>query len=232
MDSFLLYDFFTPEGGVNEDVFAYSNRYGDERGARPLQQQVRGGARLGAHLRRIRRQAGRESALARKCLGEGLALPNEGAAFVAFRDYRGGLEYIRSCREIWEKGLYAELNAFRCQVFMDFRVVFDDQGRRWSRLAAEVGGRGVRGVDAYLREMELRPIRDPFGAVLESPFPADAEKRYERFLGALGRFAPGAVDNAKVMEGLHKRLAALPAASENLTRISLALGHPAAALPG
>ncbi len=63
--------------------------------------------------------------------------------------------------------------------------------------------------------MELRPIRDPFGAVLESPFPADAEKRYERFLGALGRFAPGAVDNAKVMEGLHKRLAAPPAASEN-----------------
>jgi hypothetical protein len=28
---FLLYDFFTPKGYVNEDVFAYSNRAGDER---------------------------------------------------------------------------------------------------------------------------------------------------------------------------------------------------------
>jgi len=215
VDSFLLYDFFTPEGGVNEDVFAYSNRYGDERALviyNNRYAEARGWVRTSAAF--AVKQDGKR-ALARKCLGEGLALPNEGAAFVAFRDYRGGLEYIRSCREIWEKGLYAELNAFRCQVFMDFRVVFDDQGRRWSRLAAEVGGRGVRGVDAYLREMELRPIRDPFGAVLESPFPADAEKRYERFLGALGRFAPGAVDNAKVMEGLHKRLAAPPAASEN-----------------
>ena len=29
--NFLLYDFFTPEGYVNENVFAYSNRSGDER---------------------------------------------------------------------------------------------------------------------------------------------------------------------------------------------------------
>src|SRR4029078_8049955 len=28
---FLLYDFYTPDGQVNEDVFAYSNRFGDER---------------------------------------------------------------------------------------------------------------------------------------------------------------------------------------------------------
>ncbi|MFQ5900542.1 MAG: alpha-amylase family glycosyl hydrolase, partial [Thermodesulfobacteriota bacterium] len=31
VENFLLYDFFTPEGSVNEDVFAYSNRVGDER---------------------------------------------------------------------------------------------------------------------------------------------------------------------------------------------------------
>ncbi|MEI2692223.1 MAG: hypothetical protein V9H69_21955 [Anaerolineae bacterium] len=30
--NFRLYDFFTPDGSVNEDVFAYSNRAGDERG--------------------------------------------------------------------------------------------------------------------------------------------------------------------------------------------------------
>src|SRR5512136_2970523 len=31
VDEFLLYDFFAPEGYVNEDVFAYSNRAGSER---------------------------------------------------------------------------------------------------------------------------------------------------------------------------------------------------------
>ena len=215
VESFLLYDFFNPEGGVNEDVFAYSNRSGDERALviyNNRYAEARGWVRTSAAF--AMKQDGRR-ALAQKCLGEGLALPNDGAAFVTFRDYREGLEYIRSCREIWEKGLYAELNAFRCQVFMDFRVVFDDQERRWSRLASEVGGRGVRGIDAYLREMQLRPIREPFAGVLESPFPADAEERYERFLDALGRFAPGAVDNTRVMEELRKRLASLPTAFEN-----------------
>jgi glycosidase len=32
VEHFLLYDFFTPDGAVAEDVFAYSNRFGDERG--------------------------------------------------------------------------------------------------------------------------------------------------------------------------------------------------------
>lgn len=31
MENFLLYDFYTPEGHVNEDVFAFSNRLGDEK---------------------------------------------------------------------------------------------------------------------------------------------------------------------------------------------------------
>src|SRR5947208_12028673 len=31
VEHFLLYDFFTPEGHVNEDVFAYSNRAGNQR---------------------------------------------------------------------------------------------------------------------------------------------------------------------------------------------------------
>ncbi len=33
VDNFLLYDFYTPEGNVNEDVFAYSNRTGDPQNA-------------------------------------------------------------------------------------------------------------------------------------------------------------------------------------------------------
>ena len=33
VENFLLYDFFTPEGRVNEDVFAYSNSSGDTLGS-------------------------------------------------------------------------------------------------------------------------------------------------------------------------------------------------------
>ena len=206
VDNFLLYDFFSVGGGVNEDVFAYSNRYGEERALvlyNNRYAEARGWARMSAAFA-VKTGGGR--ALVQKCLGEGLGLPNDASAFVTFRDYRVGLEYIRSCRELWEKGLYAELAAFRCQVFLDFRVIFDDPSHRWSRLAGELAGRGVPGVDGYLREMELRPVRDPFAWLMETAFPADASVRYERFLEAAGRFAPDRVDKPKMLARFRGRL--------------------------
>jgi hypothetical protein len=210
VENFLLYDFFNSNGSVNEDVFAYSNRAGDERALviyNNKYAEARGWARTSVAFA-LKRDGTRS--LAQKCLGEGLALPNDPYAFVIFRDWRGGLEYIRSCRELWEKGLYAELNAFRCQVFMDFRIVFDDRSNRWSRLAGELGGRGVPNIDWSLREMELRPIRDPFARLLESPFPGDAAEKYEAFLDAIGRFAPGA-DRKQMTTRFRQRLASVSA---------------------
>jgi glycosidase len=209
VENFLLYDFYGAQGSVNEDVFAYSNRAGDERALviyNNKYAEARGWVRTSAAYA-VKQHGGR--ALAQKCLGEGLALPNEAGTFVIFRDWRGGVEYIRSCSEMWEKGLYAELNAFRSVVFMDFRVVADDQARRWSRLAGELGGRGVPSMDWSLREMEVRPVREPFAKLLETAFPQDAVDRYQGFLEAVKRFAPGA-DRKQMSAGLRKRLAALP----------------------
>ncbi|HUI69280.1 MAG TPA: alpha-amylase family glycosyl hydrolase, partial [Spirochaetia bacterium] len=208
VESFFLYDFFTPDGGVNEDVFAYSNRYGDERALiiyNNKYAEARGWVRTSAAFA-VKRDGNRT--LAQKCLGDGLALPNEEGAFVAFRDQRGGLDYLRPCRELWEKGLYAELGAFHCQVFLDFRIWFDDEKHRWSRLASELGGRGVPSIDLALREMDLRPIRDPFARMLESAFPENAATKYEEFLGDVNRFAPGACDAATAMKKFRGRLAA------------------------
>lgn len=211
VDNFLLYDFFGAAGGVNEDVFAYSNRWGDERALviyNNKYAEARGWVRTSAAFA-LKKDGNRT--LAQKCLGEGLGLPDNADAFVAFRDYRAGLEFLRSCRELWEKGLYAELNAFRCQVFMDFRVIFDDQSHRWSRLSAELGGRGVQSIDASLREMELRPIREPFAKLLEPAFPQDAARKYKNFLDALDRFAPGAAAMDDTVKRFLTLLAAAPA---------------------
>ncbi|HTP59589.1 MAG TPA: hypothetical protein VMM82_11770, partial [Spirochaetia bacterium] len=148
-------------------------------------------------------------ALSQKCLGEGLALPNQEDSFVIFRDWKGGAEYIRSCAEMWEKGLYAELNAFRCQVFMDFRVVYDDSARRWSRLCGELQGRGVPSMDRAVREMDLRPVRDSFAALLESAFPKNALEKHQVLLDEIERFAPIA-DRKQILAGFRALVEAAP----------------------
>ncbi|MEO5885820.1 MAG: alpha-amylase family glycosyl hydrolase, partial [Candidatus Limnocylindrales bacterium] len=123
---FLLYDFVTDGGGVDEDVFAYSN------GAGPTRSLVIYHGRYGSTAGTIRdsvayarKAANGTKRLVRRSLAEGLGLPNDPALFVAFRDARTGLEYLRSCRELWERGLWMALDPYQGHVFWEFREVAD-----------------------------------------------------------------------------------------------------------
>jgi hypothetical protein len=198
VQGFLLYDFFSTDGSVNEDIFAYSNRHGDERGMVLYNNRyadAKGWVRTSAAFA-VKTGEGRK--LEQRCLGEGLALPNDPSCFAVFRDHASGLQYIRGCRDLWEKGLYAELGAYRCQVFLDFSVVRDDDKGRWSGLASDLGGRGVPSMDAALRERELRPVREAFKTLLLKKAPEAQD--YSTFLAAAAPLSAGGIDSAAALE--------------------------------
>jgi hypothetical protein len=163
VENFLLYDFYTPEGYVNEDVFAYSNRSGEERSLVLYHnrfQTARGWIRTSAAYS-VKTEAG-ERRLIQKTLGEGLALVNDENTFTIFRDHANGLEYIRSNREIFEKGLYSELEAYKYKVLLDFRQVQDNEWHQYANLAAYLNGAGVPDIEDALKEIFLQPIHAPF----------------------------------------------------------------------
>ena len=154
VEAFLLFDFYTLNGRVDEDVFAYSNCFGDslknsgqvERGLIIYHNkfaETRGWIKLSAAY--INKESGR---LLQKSLSEGLNLPHEG--YVIFKDYVTHLEYIRSCNELWEKGLYVELNAYQCHAFMDFQIV---SGEYWDKVCQTLNGAGVQSVKEKYNEM-------------------------------------------------------------------------------
>ena len=60
-------------------------------------------------------------------------------AYVIFREHVSGLEYIRRCSTLHAEGLYVELGAFSCQVFLDFHIVHEDPTGLHATLAAEAG---------------------------------------------------------------------------------------------
>jgi glycosidase len=160
VENFLLYDFFTPEGYVNEDVFAYSNRVGNERALVVYHNKfatARGWVRTSVAYR----DKGADQ-LVQKSLGEGLGLHNDGNHFCIFRDHITGLEYIRHSRELFEKGLYAELDAYKCHVFLDWREVQDNEWHQYAHLTDYLNGRGVPSIEEALRELFLQPIHYPF----------------------------------------------------------------------
>jgi glycosidase len=157
---FLFYDFFTPEGYVNENVFAYSNRVGDERALIVYHnkfESAHGWIRTSvAYSIRTEEGAGRK--LIQKKLGEGLDLHPEGDYFCTFRDRVTGLEYIRYSRELHDKGLYVELGAYQCHVLIDFREFQDNPWHHYARLTHALNGRGVPSIEASLKELLLQPV--------------------------------------------------------------------------
>ncbi len=163
---FLLYDFLTVEGHVNEDVFAYSNRSGGERALvlyHNRYAEARGWIRESVAY--AVKGHGDDHVPARRTLGEGLGLTGDDGHYCAFRDLRTGLEYLRPSRELCERGLYIELGAYRCHVFVDVREVRDDTGL-YAELARQLGGDGVPSLDDALRDLALRPVQEPVAALV------------------------------------------------------------------
>ena len=162
--NFLLYDFFTSEGFVNENVFAYSNSVGDERALiiyHNKYDSVRGWIRTSVAYS-IKDGETDERKLVQKDLGEGIGLTPDQACFCIFRDHVTGLEYIRNSDELCKKGLYVELGAYKYHVFIDFREVRDNEWHQYAHIAHFLDGRGVLNLEETLRELILQPIQNVF----------------------------------------------------------------------
>jgi glycosidase len=164
---FLLYDFFTDEGWVNEDVFAYSNRLGEERALVVYHNRyadTRGWVRSSCGYAEKQQDGGKH--LRQRTLGESFGLSGDPAMFVAYRDALTGLEYLHRASEVAAKGLHVELGAYKCAVLLDWRDFRDDGVRPWGALCEILGGSGVSSLDDTMRALELKPVHDALRAVV------------------------------------------------------------------
>ncbi|MCB2179703.1 alpha-amylase [bacterium] len=163
VENFRLYDFYTASGHVNEDIFAYSNRLGDQRGLVIYHNRfgdTRGWIKNSAAF--LTENGNGERTLNQSTLGEGLGIPNNPNSYVIFRDLITGMEYIRNCAELHEKGLFLEMFAYHAFVFVDFRIVHDATDGRYARVNAYLGGKPVPSIDEALQEMFLQIIHLPY----------------------------------------------------------------------
>ena len=158
---FAFYDFVTPEGWVDENVFAYSNRDAGERGL-IVYNNGYGVTRGVVHTSTAINEGSVENkSLRRLTLAEALDLDLDSTAYVIFQDARTGLEYLHHAPTLAERGLHAELRGYEYQALIDW-CQLRDFDNSWGRLHAELAGRGVPSVgDAYL-EMNLAALLGPF----------------------------------------------------------------------
>lgn len=161
--NFLIYDFWIGNH-VNEDVFAYSNKFNNERALVIYHNKYRETKGFIKNSVGFSIKIGDESTIVQKTLSEGLDLPPD--AYCTFKDYVNGLEYIRRTNDLREKGLYIELKAYQRFVFMDFQIVYDDEFFHYAQLYELLAGNGVFNIKETLQEMILKPLIQPFKEII------------------------------------------------------------------
>lgn len=170
VDNFLLYDFFTSGGWVNEDVFAYSNQREGERALVIVHNkyaETEGWIRWSAGFRDKNSAGG---ATTQRSLMDGLGFSGQENHYLLFRDLLEGLEYIRPASEVAHKGLRFHLRAYQAHVFAGFREISDDDYRSYRMICDYLNGRGVPSIDEALRELLLAPVVRPYREIVNSGY--------------------------------------------------------------
>ncbi|WP_213806261.1 alpha-amylase family glycosyl hydrolase [Granulicella sp. dw_53] len=181
---FAMYDFWTEGGAVDENVFAYSNRLGNER-AVIVYNNSYGGTRGTIHGSAAYMDKG-SGELRQKGLADALALAGEESMVVAYRDTARGLEYLRRATEFHQHGLSLELRGYQYVVLLNWRELRSTTLQPWDRLCDALNGAGVYSVEEALSKLRLRPLH---GALRE----AMSAGNIEAFAEVAQKFAEGEV---------------------------------------
>ncbi|GHU12416.1 hypothetical protein FACS1894161_0610 [Spirochaetia bacterium] len=204
---FRLFDFFC-DGAVNENVFVYSNRSGGE-------------CALVLYNNSYDRAAGwiKDSAVARKDglrdnLSSALGLHCANECFVLLRELRSSCWFIRSSKEIAERGLFAVLDGYNAQVFLDIHEVHDDDRGYWARLHHELSGRGVHDLEAAKMDLVLAELYAVLGEFIGAGVNEIAEPAYsqalrkaaEQFTLTARKYIEGAAGDPFTTKTLYKPL--------------------------
>jgi glycosidase len=165
-ENFLLYDFYRPDGSVDENVFAYSNRRGEHRAL--IIYHNRFATTYGTVNHSAAYADKGAGHLRQQSLGGAFGLPNDGNLFLAFRDNSTGLEHLERASKIVSQGYSLELQAYKCHVFLDWRELRPNENYRWDLLCDSLNGRGVPNLDEALLALELAPLHQALVSLLEA----------------------------------------------------------------
>jgi hypothetical protein len=156
--NFVLYDFWTGHGTVDENVFAYSNLSHGQR-AIILYNNAYGSTSGTIHFSAasINKATGH---LRQRSLADGLALPNDHAVFLAYRDTARGLEYLCRSTDLHHHGLTLDLRGYQYAVLLDWRELRSTSEYPWDRLHDALNGAGVYNLEEALSKLRLLPLHE------------------------------------------------------------------------
>jgi glycosidase len=157
VEHFELYDFINQHGNCNENVFAFTNRNGNEVSLVIYNNSYN--ETLGTIKYSCERALGEEGKTSTTTIDKALAINSGYNHFYILKDYVQQLEYIISGSEISSIGFSINLMGYQRKVLLDFKEVYDTDGR-YKSLYDQLNGRGIDSIERAFSEMNLAPFHN------------------------------------------------------------------------
>jgi pimeloyl-ACP methyl ester carboxylesterase/glycosidase len=168
---FRLYDVRADRGGLLDDVFAYSNGRGGDRSLIVFHNHFGDAAGwIRDAVPFAEKGPDGSKTLRGDALANALALGGPDDGWLRIGDRRSGRETLRSIGELRSRGLFVQLDAYRCLVLDDLREVVSTADEPWAEIAGRLGGGWVDSLEAEMARLraerrdrpgDIDPTGDP-----------------------------------------------------------------------
>lgn len=168
VENFELYDFKNEYGDVIENVFAYSNRSGNEKALIFYNNSYSTyyGYIDYSHPKNYgSSESEADKKLISKSLGEALGIKNSENHFYIFREARTNLEFIKRGSDFYNQKFFIELRGYEYKVFLDFVEMIDGSGEL-AEFYNSISLAGVQSIDQELVRFRFSKIISELSKVL------------------------------------------------------------------
>ena len=149
VDNFALFDYDDESGNTDQNVFAFTNRFGDESAL--VIYHNKWGDSNGSIQRSVSINGKRINLL------DALGQASSKGDYILYREQISGLEFIRPLDEFSSNGLQLNLGAYDYRVFVDFAVISDQNGI-YDRLYSSLGTNGVPSLHQALLDLKYSSL--------------------------------------------------------------------------
>jgi len=157
VENFEFYDFVESSGNINENVFAFTNRSGNDRVLVIYNNSY--SETKGTINWSVAKVNSTGSKPVTKKISRALALKNENRIYYSYRDHKTKFQHLISSRDIHDFGFPIQLNGYNYRVCLGFSEIYDFDGR-WEKLYHHLSGRGVYSLEQEMKEIRLYPLHE------------------------------------------------------------------------
>ncbi len=169
VENFWFYDFYDPNGNLNDNVFVYSNSADNKKSLVLYNNKYdKAYGNFQKSTPKLVKISDEDKYIKELNIAEALQINGNLNFFYIFKDMVSNLEYIFKGSDLWQSGFYFELNGFERRVFTDIREVEDTNGDYYN-IYLELNGSGINSIEEYITNKKLSPIYDLFFNLLNAP---------------------------------------------------------------